>query len=184
MTNETKPTSVPPAGGERRKGKRRGEYNPDEHARRLNALNLRLLIPLQRQADRRQSSREPEGGTSNAATVDNDARWEEIQRIARRVAEQDSAPTEVESALCGAVTRAREWKQAAPRTFEEGQLAMRERVVKFIAKRLQPMYEDHSYQESDTGAVVFRNEGIEGIAMELEELSDDLRTLLPKGEPG
>ncbi len=44
-------------------------------------------------------------------TVDVDARWLEIQSISNRIAAADTNPTELESALCGAVYRAREFQR-------------------------------------------------------------------------
>jgi hypothetical protein len=54
----------------------------------------------------------------NASSVDQVSRWEEIQALSRKVASQDRAPTEVESALCGAVVRAREWLEELEATKE------------------------------------------------------------------
>lgn len=48
-----------------------------------------------------------------AMAVDEDMRWAEIQRISHDIAHADRAPTDVESALCGAVVRAKEFKQRA-----------------------------------------------------------------------
>jgi hypothetical protein len=41
-------------------------------------------------------------------TVDEEKRWEEIQAISHEIAYSDRIPTKVDSALCGAVLRARE----------------------------------------------------------------------------
>ena len=51
-------------------------------------------------------------------TIDQDARWLEIQRLSDAVARKDDAPGELESALCGAVWRAREWEAALGRINE------------------------------------------------------------------
>lgn len=45
---------------------------------------------------------------SDTLEVDRGARWTEIQALSRKVASKDGAPTEIESALCGAVVRARD----------------------------------------------------------------------------
>lgn len=52
-----------------------------------------------------------------------------------------------------------------------------EAAAKLIRKRLDGIYEDHSYTEQDTGAVVIDNAEIEGRANELEELEEEIRAL-------
>ena len=50
-----------------------------------------------------------------AFTVDTNARWREIQEISYEIAYSDRVPSRVESALCGAVLRAREAMQEVER---------------------------------------------------------------------
>lgn len=45
--------------------------------------------------------------TPVAFSVDEEARWREIQRLSDAIVQKDEPPTELESALCGAVWRAR-----------------------------------------------------------------------------
>ncbi len=50
---------------------------------------------------------------ANAMMASDEARWFQIQALARRVASKEGAPSELESALCGAVVRVREARTAA-----------------------------------------------------------------------
>jgi hypothetical protein len=54
----------------------------------------------------------------NPETVNRADRWIEIQALSAAIARKDGVPTEVESALCGAVVRAREWLEELEATKE------------------------------------------------------------------
>ncbi len=130
------PTSVPPAGGERRKGERRvfqasqfaasrefvcrgperrgrrkddrrKEAYPHGTASNYGVSDFVTRVPI----DRRQSSGKPEGGTSNAAPQESGSTPQPSAHVADKVPEGGNPAG------------------AAPRTFEEGQLAMRERAA-------------------------------------------------------
>jgi hypothetical protein len=53
----------------------------------------------------------PNEANSEASTVDTDARWKEIQELSHEIAYSERVPSRIESALCGAVVRAREAMQ-------------------------------------------------------------------------
>jgi len=53
----------------------------------------------------------PQAATGTPVTVDRAKRWERILEISKEIAYRDEPPNEVESALCGAVVRAREFAE-------------------------------------------------------------------------
>lgn len=57
-------------------------------------------------------------GNEQGLTVDQDARWQEIQRMSDAIALRGEPPSELESALCGAVWRAREALKALTQPSE------------------------------------------------------------------
>ena len=61
------------------------------------------------------SQSSPTEANSEAFTVDTDARWKEIQELSHEIAYSDRVPSRIESALCGAVVRAREAMQEVAR---------------------------------------------------------------------
>lgn len=132
---------------------------------------------------------------TDAMTVDRLARWAAILEMSKAIAYRDTPPSEVESALCGAVLRAREFADhivklerelatAREQGRAEGFSAAREAAAKVCEKRAELRWQENGVTEHDTNASYYprSHEWCETADEEDEDCATAIRALKDGGK--